>query len=127
MFKKMICASALLLTLSAYADVRVAGHITVTRNAQAEQYNFDALLPENDCDAVTTLCSDAIGKLDVKVLVVSDENVTLEFFATDAEGNVVRNPVLVCSWDVEASVSIGTTRHEIVTDEIAITATASRN
>lgn len=127
MLKKMILAPALLLALSAYADVRVVGQINVTRNAQTRAFDFDAIISEQNYDSATTLCTDAVGKLDVKVIATSDDEATLEFSAIDAEGNVVSNPVLRCAWDVEASVSIGKQRDGVVIDETAIIATVSRN
>ncbi len=125
MFKRIVAVAGLLSALSAQADMRILAQLDVTQNAQTKQINFDTEIPEHDYYGITTL-HDAIGRLGIRVIDVSDTIVTVEFFIEDAEGNLISNPTCGCTWDKPASVTIGVKKEGEVIEQVALTVTLSR-
>jgi hypothetical protein len=125
MFKKIAIVAGLLSALSAQADIRVLAQLDVTQNAQTKQIHFDTEIVERDYYGITIL-HDAIGRLGIRVIDISDELVTVEFFIEDAEGNLISKPTCKCAWDKPVSVTIGVKKEGEVIEQVALTVTLSR-
>lgn len=128
MFKKIYLFASLLAVTVAEADVRIAAHLDVSHNDQVTQVDFDEIIPESHYAGVTTFYSESGYRLGVRIVGISDTIVTIELFVEDANGDVIYNPTLVCTWDVQASTQIGIRHYENRVDElIALTITVSRS
>jgi hypothetical protein len=129
MFKKIYLFASLLAVTAVQADVRIAAHLDVSHNGQVTHVDFDNLIiPENHYAGITTFYSESGYRLGVRIVGISDTVVTVELFVEDANSELLYNPTLACTWDVQASTQIGIRHYEKKVDElIALTITVSRS